>query len=71
MSSSSDEKDTEGSSPQSMGNYNYFLHNTSVISLSKNYVFHKRIKHINAKYHFIKELINNDEIVLQHYKSQE
>jgi len=40
-----------------------FCDNTSAISLSKNYVFHKRTKHIDAKYHFIRELINNGEIV--------
>eukprot|EP00253_Pinus_taeda_P002805 PITA_02805 len=41
-----------------------FCNNTSVIALSNNYFFHKRTKHIDAKYHFIRELINNDEIVL-------
>eukprot|EP00253_Pinus_taeda_P007707 PITA_07707 len=45
--------------------------NTSAIALSKNFVFHKRTKHIDAKYHFIIELINNDEIVLQHCKLEE
>eukprot|EP00253_Pinus_taeda_P026029 PITA_26029 len=48
-----------------------FCDNTSTIALSKNSVFHKRTKHIDAKYHFIRELINNDEIVLQHCRSQE
>lgn len=47
-----------------------FYDNTSVITLSKNYVFHKRTKHIDDKYHFIRELTNNDEIVLQHCRSQ-
>jgi len=47
-----------------------FCDNTSTIALSKNFVFHKRTKYIDAKYHFIRELINNDEIVLQHYRSQ-
>lgn len=45
--------------------------NTLVIALSKTFVFHKRTKHIYSKYHFIRELINNDEIVLQHYRSHE
>eukprot|EP00253_Pinus_taeda_P019402 PITA_19402 len=44
---------------------------TSTIELSKNLVFHKRTKHIDAKYHFIGELIKNDEIVLQNCRSQE
>eukprot|EP00253_Pinus_taeda_P003001 PITA_03001 len=48
-----------------------FCDNTLEIALSKNYVFHKRTKHIDAKYHFIREFINNNEIVLQHCRSQE
>eukprot|EP00253_Pinus_taeda_P004637 PITA_04637 len=41
-----------------------FCDNTLAIALSKNFVFHKRTKHIDTKYHFIRELVNNDEIVL-------
>jgi len=48
-----------------------FCDNTSAIALSKNSIFHKRTKHIDAKYHFIRDLINNDEIVLQHCRLQE
>ena len=47
-----------------------FCDNNSTIALSKNSVFHKRTKHINAKYHFIIELVNNSEIVLQHCRSK-
>ena len=43
-----------------------YCDNISVIALSKNYVFHKRTKHTDAKFHFIRELVNNDEIFLQH-----
>ena len=53
------------------GTTTIFYDNTSAIALSKNFVFHKRTKHIDAKYHFIRELINNDEIVLQHCRSWE
>ena len=48
-----------------------FCDNISAIALSKNSVFHKRTKHIDANYHFIRELVNNGEIVLQHCKSEE
>jgi len=48
-----------------------FYNKTLAIALPKTSVFHKRTKHIDAKYHFITELINNDEIVLQHYRSHE
>ena len=41
-----------------------FCNNSSAIALSKNSVFHKRTKHIDTKFHLIRELVNNGEIVL-------
>ena len=46
-----------------------YCDNNSAIALSKNYVFHKRTKNIDAKFHFIGEVVNNGEIVLQHCKT--
>eukprot|EP00253_Pinus_taeda_P016764 PITA_16764 len=43
-----------------------YCDNSSTIALSKNSIFHKRTKHIDTKFHFIRELVNNGEIVLQH-----
>eukprot|EP00253_Pinus_taeda_P027871 PITA_27871 len=43
-----------------------YCDNNSAIALSKNSVFHKRTKHIDTKFHFIRELVDNGEIVLQH-----
>ena len=48
-----------------------FCDNSSAIALSKNSVFHKRTKHINTKFHYIRELVNNGEIILQHCRTQE
>eukprot|EP00253_Pinus_taeda_P028449 PITA_28449 len=48
-----------------------YCDNSSAITLSKNYVFHKRTKHIDTKFHFIRELVNNGEIVLQHYRTED
>ena len=48
-----------------------YCDNSSVIALSNNYVFHKRTKHIDAKFHFIRELVNNGEIVLHHCRTEE
>ena len=48
-----------------------FCDNNSAISLSKNSVFHKRMKHIDTKFHYIRELVNNGEIVLEHCRTQE
>ena len=45
--------------------------NKSTIALSKNHVFHKRSKHIDTRYHFIRELVNNGEIYLEFCKSED
>jgi hypothetical protein len=42
-----------------------FCDNTSTIALSKNHVFHKKRKHIDTHFHFIRELVNNGDIALQ------
>jgi hypothetical protein len=43
----------------------------SSIMLSKNHVFHKKTKHIDTRYHFVRELVNNKEICLEFCKSKE
>lgn len=48
-----------------------YCDNSSAIALSKNYVFHKRKNHIDTKFHFIRELVNNGEIVLQHCRTED
>jgi hypothetical protein len=48
-----------------------YCDNNSTIALSKNSLFHKMSKHIDTMYHFISELINNGEIFLEHYRSEE
>jgi hypothetical protein len=42
-----------------------FCDKTSTIALSKNHVFHKKTKHIDTRFHFIRELVNNGDIALQ------
>jgi len=37
--------------------------------LSKNAVFHKRNKHIDTRYHYIRELINAREIIMEQCKT--
>jgi hypothetical protein len=39
--------------------------------LSKNHVFHKKTNHIDTRYHFIRELVNNKEICLEFCRSKE
>eukprot|EP00253_Pinus_taeda_P004619 PITA_04619 len=48
-----------------------YCDNSSAIALSKNSVFHKKTKHIDTKFHFIRELVNNGEIVLQHWRTED
>ena len=44
--------------------------NKSAIALSRNHVFHKRSKHIDIRYHFFQELINENEISVEFYRSE-
>eukprot|EP00253_Pinus_taeda_P018932 PITA_18932 len=48
-----------------------FCDNSLAIALSKNSVFHKRTKHIDTRFHYIRELVNNGEIVIEHCRTQE
>ena len=45
--------------------------NHSAIALSKNHVFHKRTKHIDIRFHFIRELVSNKEICLEFCRSED
>ncbi|KAG6411307.1 hypothetical protein SASPL_129387 [Salvia splendens] len=45
--------------------------NKSAIALSKNPVFHNRSKHIDTRYHYIRECIANQEIQVEYVKSQD
>ena len=40
--------------------------NTSIINLSKNPIQHSRSKHIEIRYHFIREHVANDDINLEY-----
>ena len=43
----------------------------STISLTKNPVFHGRSKHIDIKFHFIRDLVKDNEIVIEYCRSEE
>lgn len=45
--------------------------NTSTIKLSKNPVFHGRCKHIGVRFHFLRDLVNEGTLRLEHCGSQE
>ena len=48
-----------------------YCDNNSAISLSKNHVFHQHSKHIDIRYHYICELVNNGDICLKFCRSKE
>lgn len=48
-----------------------FCDNTSAINISKNPILHARTKHFELKYHFLREKVQNKEVVLEHVSSKE
>ena len=48
-----------------------YCDNSLAIAFSKNFVFHRRRKHIDTKFHYIMELVKNGEIILQHCRTEE
>ena len=43
-----------------------YCDNTSAINISKNLVQHSRTKHIDIRHHFIRELVENKSVVIEH-----
>ena len=43
----------------------------STISLTKNPVYHGKSKHIDIKFHFIRDLVKDKEIVIEYCRSEE
>nr|XP_027097546.1 uncharacterized protein LOC113717094 [Coffea arabica] len=48
-----------------------FCNSMSAIEFTKNPVFHGRSKHIDIKYHFIRELVQEQEIVIDYCRSED
>lgn len=46
-----------------------YVDNKSAIALAKNPVFHERSKHIDTRYHFIREHVNKKDVELIYCKS--
>ena len=47
-----------------------FVDNQSAISLAKNPVFHQRTKHIDIKFHYIRNDIKNKNVSLEYVPSE-
>jgi hypothetical protein len=48
-----------------------YLDNQSAIQLIKNTVFHKRSKHVDVRYHYIREQYERNEFLLEYTPSKE
>ena len=48
-----------------------FCDNTSAINISKNPVMHSKTKNIIIKYHFVRELVQDKEIILKYVHTKE
>jgi len=48
-----------------------FCDNKATISMTKNPTFHSRTKHIDIRYHFIRDLVAKEEILLEYCKTQD
>nr|GEW07361.1 uncharacterized mitochondrial protein AtMg00810-like [Tanacetum cinerariifolium] len=44
--------------------------NKSAIALSKNSVFYERSKHIHTRYHFIRECVKNEQVIVEHVSGE-
>jgi hypothetical protein len=49
---------------------NLLVDNKSAIALSKNPVHHERSKHIDTKYHFVRECVDSGSIDIDHVSTQ-
>ena len=47
-----------------------YCDNTSAINISKNPVQHSRTKHIDIRHHFIRELVENKTVVIEHFATE-
>lgn len=54
-----------------LGAVTLYVDNKSAIDLAKNPVFHGRSKHIDIRYHFIRECVERGEIIIKHVRTEE
>ncbi|CAL1371869.1 unnamed protein product [Linum trigynum] len=48
-----------------------FVDNKSALALAKNPVFHDRSKHIDTRYHFLRECVEQKEVALKYVKTED
>jgi hypothetical protein len=47
----------------------FFCDNKLTIAMSKNSIFHSRTKHIKLKHHYIKEVVEDENVMIKHVKT--
>ena len=45
--------------------------NTSIVSMSKNHLFHSKTKHVSIKYHVLREKVAQKEIRLEYVSTKD
>lgn len=48
--------------------YSLFCENERVVKLTKNHVYHGRMRHIGMRYHFFRQLISDGTVKLENVK---
>lgn len=48
-----------------------YIDNKSIIDLAKNPIFHDMSKHTDIRYHFIREFVDQGEIIIKHVSTHE
>ena len=48
-----------------------YFDNPSVINISKNPIMHTKTKHISIKFHFLRELVQGKEVILEYVNTKE
>jgi hypothetical protein len=48
-----------------------YVDNSLVIALTKNLVFHDRNKHIDTRFHYLRDYITNKEVEVKYMKTQD
>ena len=48
-----------------------YCDNTSTINISKNLVMHTKTKHIAIKYHYLRELVQDKEVMMEYVNTKE